>query len=201
VIIQFKEFDMKNLIHLQASPILFVFAAVLCFAAANTVIGQPKHISATARGTSTQMGRIVNIDIRVNSLSTKADQGVLLEAFQADGSEGLANALDKMSSKGRVAITGTVGYDLNYIRRFNMPDGSVKIRFVTDRPIDFAEHWNSTRTLDYQLSLGEVIIRPGKGKSAGTLMPAARLRINKKGDLEIEAYQNPWELVNIKVWK
>jgi hypothetical protein len=190
---------MKNLIHLQAAPILFVL--VLCLAAGTTASAQRKHISATARGTSTQMGRIVSIDIRINSLSTKADQGVLLEAFQADGSEGLANALDKMSSKGRIAITGTVGYDLNYIRRFNMPDGSIKIRFVTDRPINFAEHWNSTRTLDYQLSLGEVIIRPAKGKSAGTLMPAARLRINKEGDLEIEAFQNPWELVNIKVWK
>jgi len=192
---------MKNLIGRGVAPALFIFILVVCSGAGATALGQSKHISATARGTSTQMGRIVNVDIRINSLSPPSDQAILLEAFQSDGSEGLANALDKMRSKGRVAITGTIGYDLNYIRRFNMPDGSVKIRFVTDRPIFFGEHWNSTRSLDYQLCVGEVIIRQGKGKSSGTIMPATRLRLNKKGDLELETYQNPWELVNIKVWK
>ena len=191
---------MRDLVHRRITPVLLNSVLILCLAACTAAFGQSKHISATARGTSTQMGRIVNIDIRINSLSTPADQGILLEAFQANGSEGVANALDKMRSKGRIALTGTVGYDLNYIRRFKMPDGSIKIRFVTDRPIYFGEHWYSGRTLDYQLSVGEIIIRPGKGKSTGTLMPATRLRINKKGELELETYQNPWELVNIKVW-
>src|SRR3982750_4543799 len=135
-----------------------------------------KHISAVARGTSTQLGRIINIDIRISSLSTAADQAVLLEAFQADGSEGLANALDKMKAKGRIAITGTLGFDLNYIRRFPQPDGSVLIRFVTDRPIYFTEKWASTRTLDYQISVGEIVIPKG-GKMKGTLMPATKAKL------------------------
>ena len=193
---------MRELVHRRTVSVLFLNSVLmLCLAACTAAFGQTRQISATARGTSTQLGRIVNIDIHINSLSTAADQGILLEAFQASGSEGVANALDKMRSKGRVSITGTVGYDLHYIRRFKMPDGSVKIRFVTDRPITFGEHWYSTRTVDYQLSLGEVIIRPGKGKSTGTLMPATRLRLNKKGELELETYQNPWELTNIRVWK
>ena len=193
---------MRELVHRRTVSVLFLNSVLmLCLAACTAAFGQTRQISATARGTSTQLGRIVNIDIHINSLSTAADQGILLEAFQASGSEGVANALDKMRSKGRVSITGTVGYDLHYIRRFKMPDGSVKIRFVTDRPITFGEHWYSTRSVDYQLSLGEVIIRPGKGKSTGTLMPATRLRLNKKGELELETYQNPWELTNIRVWK
>jgi hypothetical protein len=196
-----KECDMRKLVHRRITRLLFNSLLMLCITVCTAAFGQSRQISAVARGTSTQMGRIVNIDIRINSLSTAADQGILLEAFQANGSEGVANALDKMRSKGRIAITGTVGYDLNYIRRFKMPDGSVKIRFVTDRPITFGEHWYATRTVDYQLSMGEIIIRPGKGKSTGTLMPATRLRLNKKGELELETYQNPWELVNIKVWK
>ena len=191
---------MRNLVH-RLTKRAVLNSILICLAACTAAFGQPRQISATARGTSTQMGRIVTVDIHINSLSTQADQGILLEAFQADGSEGVANALDKMRSKGRIALTGTVGYDLNYIRRFKMPDGSVKIRFVTDRPITFGEHWYATRTVDYQLSLGEIIIRPGKGKSTGTLMPATRLRINTKGELEHETYQNPWELVNIRVWK
>lgn len=158
------------------------------------------QISATARGTSTQLGRVISVDLRINEFSSKEDQAALLEAFQSGGSEGLANALEKMKAKGRAAITGTLGYDLNYIREFKMPDGGRKIRFVTDRQILFGEVWHSTRSMDYMLAMGEVIISKDKGKSTGVVMPAAKMKLNKEGELEIETYQNPWELVNIKVW-
>jgi len=90
---------MRKLVHRRITRALFNSVLVLCLAACTAAFGQSKQISAVARGTSTQMGRIVNIDIRINSLSTAADQGILLEAFQASGSEGVANALDKMRSK------------------------------------------------------------------------------------------------------
>src|SRR5215203_4853533 len=118
------------------------------------------HIAATAMGTSTQLGRVVSVDLRINEFSTAEDQKVLLGVFAEKGSEGLANALEKMNAKGRIAVTGTLGYDVNYIREFKMPDGSRRIRFVTDRAIRFAEAWHSTRTMDYQLPMGEVIISP-----------------------------------------
>ena len=183
--------------------ILLATAAAACvclLSNVDTFAQKIKQISATARGTSTQMGRIVNIDFHIYEFSTPEDQKILLEAFQADGSEGLANALDKMKSKGRIAITGTIGYDVNYIREFKMPDGSVKIRFVTDRPIRFGEAWSSTRSMDYAISMGEIIISKQKGKSTGTLMPASQVKLNKSGELEIEAYQNPWELVNVRAF-
>ena len=47
-------------------------------------------ISAVAMGTSTQMGRVINIDLRVFELSKPSDQQVLLEAFTSEGSQGLA---------------------------------------------------------------------------------------------------------------
>jgi hypothetical protein len=173
---------------------------IICVIAAGSAVAQKMHISATARGTSTQMGTVINVDIRVNELSTKEDQAALLEAFQSGGSEGLANALEKMKAKGRAAITGTLGYDLNYIRRFDMPDGSYKIRFITDRQILFREAWHSTRSMDYMLSMGEITISKDKKKTVGTVLPAAKMKINKEGELEVETYQNPWELVNIKLW-
>jgi hypothetical protein len=105
-----------------------------------------------------------------------------------------------MNAKGRIAITGTLGFDVNYIREFKMPDGSRRIRFVTDRAIRFAEAWHSTRSMDYQLSLGEVILSSSNSKNTGTLMPAALLRINKEGEIEIENYQNPWKLSNIRIF-
>lgn len=156
-------------------------------------------IQCTAMGTSTQMGKLMQINIIVNRYSTAEDQKALLSAFAERGNEGLTHAVDKMSSKGRIAITGTLGYDLNYIREFPMPDGSRKIRFVTDRPITFGELWSSTRSRDYTLSGGEIILSKEKGKSSGMLLPAAQFKLDKDKHLEIEAFQNPWKLENIMI--
>ena len=177
---------------------LVVFTS--CFLLVSDITAQ-KMIRAIARGTSTQLGRLVNVDIRINSISAATDQSALLEAFQAGGSEGLANALEKMRSKGRIAITGTLGYDLNYIRKFTRSDGSTVVRFVTDRPVTFGEAWASTRSRDYEITLGEIVIPKADPKKAkGTLMPATRVKLNKRGEIELENYQNPWELTNIKIY-
>ena len=155
------------------------------------------QIQATAMGTSTQSGRMFSINIYINELSSAYDQKALLEAFHAKGNEGLVNAVSKMSSKGRIAITGTLGYDVNYVRRFNQPDGSTVLRMVTDRPITFGEAWYDTRSRDYNLSAVEITFSANRKKNSGTLLPACEFKINKDNQLEIEAYQNPWKLSNI----
>lgn len=177
-----------------------IMATFLLFAGLNVSAQKKMQISATAMGTSTQLGRVINVDLMLNEYSTPEDKQILIEAFLDKGSQGLANALDKMRSKGRAAITGTLGFDVNYIRQFPMPDGGVKIRFVTDRPIGFREVWSSTRSMDYQIAMGEIIIAKDKSKSSGTIIPAALVKLNKENELEIESFQNPWKLVNIKVW-
>jgi hypothetical protein len=155
-------------------------------------------ISATALGTSTQTGRVNSVNIYIYEASTPDDQKALVEAFGENGSEGIVNALEKMSSKGRIAITGTLGFDLKYVRIFRMGDGTLNVRFVTDRVIRFAERWASSRTQDYALAMGEIFIKKENGKSSGTLMPAARFNLNKNGELEIEALQSPWNLTNVR---
>jgi len=156
-------------------------------------------IQAQAMGTSTQMGRSYSITARINEYSPPSDQAILLEAFHAKGNEGLVNALEKMPSKGRLSITGTLGGDLAYIRRFDQEDGSVMLRMVTNRLLRFGEVWADTRTTDYQLSALEVIFSKDGKKKTGRLLPAARLDLDKSGRLEIELYQNPWNLVNIQL--
>jgi len=158
-----------------------------------------EYITAIAQGTSQQLGKMINVTIIINDVSTAEDQKVLIDAFRAGGSKGLANAVDKMSSKGRISVTGTVGYDLNYIREFVQPDGSRKIRFVTDRPINFREAWYSGRSMDYALSMGEIIIKGDRDSNSGTIMPIAKFKLDREKELTIEAFRNPWKLVNIKV--
>jgi len=149
-------------------------------------------------GQSTQLGRTYSVNLYIEELSTPEDQKVLIDAFNQKKNEGLVNALSKMKSKGRMSITGTLGYDVNYIRKFAMPDGTTKLRMVTDRPLRFGEVWSDSRSSDYNLSAVEIIITPGNKKNSGTLFPACEFKIDKEGQLQMELFQNPWKLVNIR---
>jgi hypothetical protein len=189
--------DMKALVKNTLSIGAYL-AILIALATSSSAQKQIRTINATAMGTSTQLGRVVNVDLHISEYSKPEDQKVLLQAFTEGGSEGLANALDKMSSKGRIAITGTIGYDVNYIRIFHNADGSKTLRFVTDRPVRFGEAWSSSRSMDYNISIVEIKIPASGKKASGTLLPAARPKLNKKGELEIELYQNAWNLTNIR---
>jgi hypothetical protein len=158
---------------------------------------QREFYQATAMGQSTQMGQMFSVNITVEEYSTPEDQQILLAAFDSAGMKGLINALSKMKSKGRLAITGTLGYEVNYIRSFPTPTGR-KIRLVTNRPIRFGEAWADSRSMDYNLSALELDISTEKNKNSGILLPACQFKIDKEKQLAIENYQNPWKLVNVE---
>jgi hypothetical protein len=155
-------------------------------------------IQGTAMGQSTQLGQVYDVTLIIEEFSPPEDQKALVSAFAEKGNEGLINALDKMKSKGRMAITGTLGYDVSYIRQWKQADGTVKLRLVTNRPIRFGEAWTDSRSADYELSGVDIILSPNKKKNEGTLLPRAQLKMNKENQLEVEVFQNPWKLENIQ---
>ena len=168
--------------------------------AALTVFGQVETIDARAHGTSTQMGKDFDVKVIINQFSSPEDRAVLKAAFQKGGNDELAKALSRMKGVGRLRLPSTVGYSLAYARSIPTPTGR-KIRFVTDRPIAIVEQWGMTRSEQYSLTAGEIDINDqDKDKSTGVLFPAAKLRINKEGELEFELFQNPWKLGNIIDW-
>jgi hypothetical protein len=157
----------------------------------------PEEYQAQAMGESTQMGRTFNVTIHVEEYSTPEERQILVDAFEKAGSKGLYNALNKMKSKGRIAITGTLGYDVSFARKLPSPNGT-KIRVLTNRPITFGEAWTDSRSMDYNLSALELDLSSEKNKSTGTLLPACEFVIDKKTkELEIQNYQNPWKLVDV----
>jgi hypothetical protein len=156
-------------------------------------------IDAQAMGTSTQMGRNVAVKVIIQQFSTQEDRQVLVDAFKKGQSQGLVKALTNMKPVDRIAITGTVGFDLSYIALIPSPTGR-KIRFATNRRIRFAEAYNGGPSTAYDLTAGEHLNDSDKNKSAGVLYPAAQLIINKKGELQFELRKNPWKLVNIIDW-
>lgn len=157
-------------------------------------------IDATAMGTSTQLGKTVSIKVTIYQFSTPDERQVLIAAYKKGQNQGLVDALTKMKAVGRIAITGTLGYDLSYIALIRTPTGR-KIRFATNRQIRFAEAYNSGPSMAYNLTAGEFDLNDSdKSKSSGVLYPATQLIINKQGQLQFELRKNPWKLVNIIDW-
>ena len=180
-----------------------VLLAVLMISAAAIAVSEDRKtetIDATAKGTSTQLGRNIGVKVLIHEYSTEEDRQVLVEAFKKGQNQGLVNALTKMKAVGRIAITGTLGYDLSFIRLISTPAGR-KIRFVTNRQLRFGEAYYNTQTTAYNLTAGEIEINDSdKDKNNGLLYPAAQLVINKEGQVEFQLNKNPWKLVNIIDW-
>jgi hypothetical protein len=158
-------------------------------------------IDATAMGTSTQMGRVVGITVAIYEYSTPEDRQVLVTAFEKGQNQGLVSALTKMRAVGRISITGTLGYDLSFIRMIPTQTGR-KIRFITNRPITFGEAWTDAQTSSFNLTAGELELDDtDKSKSTGALYPAAQLVIDKQGQLQFDLNQNAWKLTDLIDWK
>jgi hypothetical protein len=156
-------------------------------------------IQATAMGTSTQMGKMFNVNIHIEQFSTPEDRKALIDAFARSGHDGFVDVLQDMKPKGRVRFaSGGVGNDVKYIIELPSESGR-RFRLVTDRNLAFGELYSGSRSKDYSVGAIELVLTPD-GKGSGTVLPACKLKVDKKTQqIEIETYQNPWKLTNFIV--
>ena len=185
--------DMNKLFRSAITVSVFLWLA----GSGTTVQAQGRMtIQATAMGTSTQMGKIYNVNILVQQFSTPDDRKALIDAFTRSGQDGLVDVLQDMKPKGRVRFaSGGVGNDVKYIIELPSESGR-RFRLVTDRNLAFGELYAGTRSRDYSVGAIELVLTPD-GKGSGTVLPACKLTVDKKTQqIEIETYQNPWKLTN-----
>jgi predicted Zn-dependent protease len=156
-------------------------------------------IQATAMGTSTQMGKILNVNILIQQFSTQEDRKAIIDAFARSGQDGLVRVLEDMKPKGRVRFaSGAVRNDVKYIIELPSETGR-RFRLVTDRNLAFGELYAGTRSRDYSVGAIDLVLTPD-GKGSGTVLPARKLTVDKKKQqVEIETYQNPWKLTNFRL--
>ena len=160
---------------------------------------KPKRetIQAQAMGQNRAAGKNFNVTVTIDSYSTPDDQKALLDAFAQGGQAALSKTLSKMKSKGRVAVTGTLGYDVAYVRTFPTADGR-RVRLITDRPIRIAEARENGRSTDYDLSALELNLNNDDSKNSGSLIIGLRVKVDKDNQLVFESYgSGPWNLVNV----
>jgi hypothetical protein len=183
------------LLNVKIASVLLCLAGSMALAQAKG----PMTIQANARGTSTQLGQLLDVNIYIESYSTPDDQKALIEAFKARGQDGLVDALQNMKSKGRIRFSsGGVGNDVKYIIELPSEKGR-RLRLVTDRWLTFAGLYNSARSTDYSVGAIELNLTPD-GKGSGRVLPACKLKVDKKtNQVEIETFQNPWDLTNFRI--
>jgi hypothetical protein len=106
-----------------------------------------------------------------------------------------------LKAVGHCSITGTLGYDVNFIRMIPTPTGR-KIRWGHQSSAPFRRSLRGRAIAVIQLTAGEFDINDtDKKKSSGVLYPQCQLAIDKEGQLQFQLAQNPWKLVDIIDWK
>ena len=163
---------------------------------------KPMMIQAAAMGTSTQLGKMINVNLHIDQFSTHDDRKILIDAFKRSGQDGLVNALNHMKGKGRFSTPYGVGNEVKYIIELPPEKGRRHIRLISDRRIAFGEAYASTRSKEYSVGVIELFLTTDGKNSEGTVLPACKLKLDKKKQqLEVETYQNPWKLTNVLIRK
>jgi hypothetical protein len=177
----------------------FVVASLGLGSLISSAQNKSETIQANAWGDVRTAGKVFNMTIIINSYSTPEDQKTLIDAFNRGGQQELVKTLWKMKTKGRIAVTGTLGNQIAYVRSFPTETGR-KIRILTQRPLKFAEAYYGGRSTSYDVSVVELNINKSDSKkSTGGLIIAARIKVDKKtNQIVVESYgSGPWRLSNI----
>jgi hypothetical protein len=108
-------------------------------------------------------------------------------ATLAEGGQDRLLSEIRNNNLGRFSIDGQVGRQVNFVVEEHLSNGDRKITILFERWVNIYEERYGSRSTDYPLSYVELIVdRNGHGQ--GTFIPAARVRFNKKNEVEVENF-------------
>ena len=87
---------------------------------------------------------------------------------------------------GRFSLGGELGRQLNFVVETTQSNGDRKLMILFERWMNIYELRSGTRSVDYPFSYVEIVDRNGRGE--GTFIPAARVRFNKRNEIEVENF-------------
>jgi len=154
--------------------------------------GTPERFTALAvnMGTPGPTGA-GTVEIAVTRWSTDEERDKLLNTLLEKGPDALLDALQSMPRVGYIRTPNSIGYDLHFARKAQIPDGGERVILATDRRIGFWEAANRPRSIEYPFTLIELHIRPD-GEGEGKMSLATKItteRDNKMIVLEDYASQ------------
>ena len=149
-------------------------------------------------------GASANVDIRLNSYTGDAEAKHMAGALLEGGPDALLKLLEKAKSRGKITLTGRVGfYDLKLIRSHKI-EGGRRIYAVGERPVGFLEAYVSNRSRDYPFGILQMDLkRNSKGKEEGTgsLIYAGKIKVINGKSIEVETYGiEPIRMMGLRKW-
>ncbi len=145
-----------------------------------------RYITGTVVGVGGRFGgRTLPFNLIVNRNTPPAEVGQLNAALQSGGQDELLRVLSRMDA-GRIQIGNNVGVTANAIIA-TPQDGGTKLTVLYQRNINFFESRYGTRSEDYRFGYAEIYLRP-RGKSEGTFIPAAKVRLRDGNTWEVEDF-------------
>lgn len=182
------------------AAVLLAAPAVAAWAQEGAEENLPQRFTAYAVSMGTVApGSSARIDIEVSRWSGDDERQELLQTLQDRGGRSLPDALRQREKVGWIRHRNSLAYDLQYARE-HMTEGGRRIVLATDRPLAFVENWTGSRTLDYNVTLIELVL-DDKGEGQGALMLGAELSWNaEKSQLVIESFSSePVRLTRVKM--
>ena len=177
------------------------FAIISIIVLALVLIVEPQHSLNTSaksrRAAETYTGTIIGVGGQLGGVSrpftlsidgftstaeARRDVAILAER----GQDGLLNTLQG-KRLGYFSLGSQLGRDLNFVYQTENSDGSRHITILFERWMNLYEVRSGTRSTDYPFSYVELTVdRSGKGE--GSFIPAAKIRFNKKHEVEVENF-------------
>jgi hypothetical protein len=147
-------------------------------------------------------GARANVDLFVNSYTPDAEAQSMAGVLREAGPDALLKVLEKTKSRGKITLTGRVGfYDLKIIRSHRTDTGR-RIYAVGDRPVGFLEVYVSNRSRDYEFGILQLDLKTnskGKEEGTGTLIYAAKIKVLGGNSIDVETYGiDPIRLMGVR---
>lgn len=144
-------------------------------------------------------GRTSMMDLTVTEWTTPEEREHLIKTLVNDGQEALRQALQDVSTKGRVNRRGQMGINWRYAFQYEKSGGRT-IVMASDRPINAEEMISRTITQrDFSITLA-IIELDEEDRGAGTLFLGATFAVGADGRLEMtQAGTHGIHLGNVRV--
>jgi hypothetical protein len=122
------------------------------------------------------------VTIRIDRFSSDEAASALAAAPDQGAPDALMKALahDRV---GMIQVSGSIGFPIAFARRITDESGS-HLLLIIQRPISPREIWYSARSVRYPYTVVEIDLGHD-GRGSGDVLPAARLRVRKDGQVEL----------------
>lgn len=131
------------------------------------------------------------VQIGVFRWSTPEEIANFQNILTTEGPAKLNEAMYKSEQVAFLKVGSSMGYKLQFARKFENPDGSTRIVLAAERPIGFVEGARGSRTKDYDFSIIELVVPADGKKGTGALAIGVEVKWDAaKQQLILENYSS-----------